>query len=160
VVLGVRDPDDARATYLELSRRFGAKVLVAATAPPGVELALGLVRDPHLGPLVVVGAGGVLVELLADRVVRLPPLDEARALSALAMLRVAPLLAGNRGSAPVDVTAVARALVGLSHMALELTDALQALDVNPLRCTARGCLAIDVLVEPRPPDPGARPPKR
>ena len=77
-------------------------MLVAETAPDGVELALGIVRDPHLGPLVVVGAGGVLVELMADRVVRLPHLDEARALAALAGLRMAPVLDGARGSPPVD----------------------------------------------------------
>lgn len=161
VVLGVGGPDEVASTYEALSRRFGPRVLVAATAPEGIELALGLVRDPHLGPLVVVGAGGVLVELLADRVVRLPPLDEAGALSALARLQLAPVLAGLRGSTPVDRVAVARAVVALSHLALELGDALHALDVNPLRCNAQGCLALDVLVEPRVSAPvPACPPRR
>ena len=128
-------------------------MLVAETASDGVELALGLVRDPHLGPLLVVGAGGVLVDLLADRVVRLPHLDQERALAALAGLRVAPVLDGARGSLPVDRRAVARAIVALSQVAVELGDGLEALDINPLRCGALGCVAVDVLVEARAPAP-------
>ncbi len=76
VVLGVADPAAAAVAYDDLASRLGSRVVVSATAPDGVELALGVVRDPHLGPLVVVGAGGVLVELLADRSVRLAPMDE------------------------------------------------------------------------------------
>ena len=90
------------AAYDDLARRLGPRVLVAATAPDGVELALGLVRDPQLGPLVVVGAGGVLVEILADRVVRLPPLDDAGALGALARLRIVPAARRRPGHAPAD----------------------------------------------------------
>jgi hypothetical protein len=149
VVLGVTGPEAAAVTYEELGRRFGPRMLVAETAPEGVEMALGLVRDPHVGPLVVVGAGGVLVDLLADRVVRLPPLDEERALAALARLRMAPVLDGARGSSPVDRTAVARAIVALAQLAVELGDGLDALDINPLRCGPQGCLALDVLVEAR-----------
>jgi acetate---CoA ligase (ADP-forming) len=111
------------------------------------------VRDPHLGPLVVVGAGGILVDLMADRVVRLPHLDETRVLAALAGLRMAPLLDGARGSRPVDREAVVRAVVALSRLAVELGDGLDALDINPLRCGPQGCLALDVLVEGRAPRP-------
>jgi hypothetical protein len=114
-----------------------------------VELALGLVADPHLGPLVVVGAGGVLVEILADRVVRLPPLDETEADDALARLKLSTLLEGVRGGAPSDRRAVAAAIVALSQMALELGPDLAALDINPLRCFPTGCVALDVLVIPR-----------
>ncbi len=73
VVLGIGDAAGVAEAYRDLARRLGPQVVMAAMAPEGVELALGVVRDAHLGPLVVVGAGGVLVELLADRVVRLPP---------------------------------------------------------------------------------------
>jgi acetate---CoA ligase (ADP-forming) len=155
VVLGVTGPEAVANTYEDLCRRFGPRVLVAQTAPDGVEIALGIVRDPHLGPLVVIGAGGVLVDLMADRTIRLPHLDERRALAALAGLRMAPVLDGMRGSAPVDRNAVARAIVALSQLAVELGDALDALDINPLRCGPQGCLALDVLVEVRArPSPG------
>ena len=91
VVLGVTTAAAVAAAYRDLATRLGSRVVVSATAPEGVELALGVVRDPHLGPLVVVGAGGVLVEVLADRVVRLAPLDEEQAREGLARLaRVGP----------------------------------------------------------------------
>ena len=83
-------------------------MLVCQTVPAGVELALGIVRDPELGPLVVVGAGGVLVELLADRGVALPPVSAALAGELLADLRVRTLLDGVRGAPPADLGAVIR----------------------------------------------------
>jgi acyl-CoA synthetase (NDP forming) len=149
VVMGVSTAAAAASAYRDLAARLGPRVMVSATAPEGVELALGVVRDPNLGPLVVVGAGGVLVEVLADRVVRLPPLDEEQANEALAQLRASVLLDGVRGREPTDRDAVARAVVALSHLAAELGDVLDALDVNPLRCGPWGCMALDVLFEVR-----------
>ena len=86
-----------------------ARVLVCQAVPAGAELALGIVTDPELGPLVVVGAGGVLVELLADRVVALPPVSATAAAELVAGLRVSKLLAGVRGAPPADLGAVTRA---------------------------------------------------
>jgi acyl-CoA synthetase (NDP forming) len=149
VVLGVGDAPSVAAAYDDLARRLGRRVLVSSTEAEGVELALGLVHDRQLGPLVVVGAGGVLVEVLADRAVRLPTLDEAGALRALDGLRIAPLLDGLRGKAAADRPSVARAVVALSLLAVEIGDAIEALDVNPLRCGLAGCTALDVLVVSR-----------
>ena len=120
-------------------------MLVCETVPAGTELALGIARDPDLGPLIVVGAGGVLVELLADRAVALPPVDEDTARQMIAELRLARLLAGVRGAPPADLDAVVRAITGLSALAVELGDELEALDVNPLICGPAGAIAVDVL---------------
>jgi acyl-CoA synthetase (NDP forming) len=152
VVLGVTDAAGVAAAYEDLARRLGPRALVAATAPDGVELTLGLVRDPHLGPLVVVGAGGLLVEVLADRVVRLPPIDGPGARGAVDRLKVSSLLDGVRGGPPADRDAVASAVVALGVLAVELGGSLDALDVNPLRCGPYGCWALDALVEVRRPD--------
>jgi acetate---CoA ligase (ADP-forming) len=153
VLLGVSDATGVASAYADLADRLGPRVLVAATAPDGVELALGLVRDPHLGPLVVVGAGGVLVEVLADRVVRLPPLDEARARASVGRLAISTLLDGVRGGPAADRDAVTSAVVALGTLAVELGPSLDALDINPLRCTPSGCWALDTLVEARRPGP-------
>ena len=148
VALGLGDAQAVAAAYCAMADRLGPRAVVSEQADDGVELSLGLVRDPHLGPLVVVGAGGVLVELLGDRVVRLPPLDVARASAAVDRLRVARMLDGVRGAAPADRAALAAAVAALSVLAVELGDHIAALDVNPLRCGPDGCLALDVLVEP------------
>ena len=149
VVLGLRDPAALAAAYRDLAARLGPRVLVCQSVAAGTELALGVARDPDLGPLIVVGAGGVLVELLADRAVALPPVDEETARELLAGLRVGPLLAGVRGAPAADLGAVVRAITGLSDLARELGDGLAALDVNPLICGPYGAIAADVLALPR-----------
>ena len=118
-------------------------------APAGIEMHLGIVRDEQFGPLVLVAAGGVLVEVLADRRLALPPLDHARALSMIERLRTRPLLEGVRGAAPADLDALARAVVALSRLAQDLGDAVDAVDANPIICGPAGCLAVDALVLPR-----------
>jgi len=146
VVLGIADATELAGAYAGLAARLGPRALVCQTVRPGVELALGIVRDPELGPLIVVGAGGVLVELLADRAVALPPVSAAQAGALLAELRVARLLAGVRGGPPADLGAVTRAVSGLSELAIELGDRIDALDINPLICGPHGAVAVDALV--------------
>jgi acyl-CoA synthetase (NDP forming) len=149
VHLGLGEPDDIRAAYADLASGLGPAVTVAAMAPPGVELALGVVWDAQFGPLVMAAAGGELIEVIRDRRMALPPLDEARARRVVAGLAVRPLLDGVRGRPPADVDAVARSLVRLSALAIDLGDRLEALDVNPLIAGPEGCVAVDALVVPR-----------
>lgn len=151
VRLGLSTPDALRAAYLQLAERLGPGVTVAAMAPAGVELALGVVADPWLGPLVMVAAGGVLVEVLGDRRFALPPLDARRARALLDRLAVRRLLDGAAGHDPADLEAVARAVARLGVLAVELGDLLAALDVNPLIAGPHGCVVVDALVLPRYP---------
>jgi acyl-CoA synthetase (NDP forming) len=146
VVLGARDAGAVRVAYHDLAHRLGPEVSVSATVRPGVELALGLVRDQQLGPLVVVAAGGELIELLGDRAIALPPVSHERAENLLRALRIRSLLDGWRGSAPVRKDDVVDAVVGMSRLAAELGDRLDALDVNPLVANEVGAVAVDVLV--------------
>ena len=100
-----------------------AGAVVARMADGGVELALGLVRDPQFGPLVMVAAGGVLVEVLRDRRFLLPPVDARTARAALDRLAVRPLLHGAGPNArPAHLDAVAGAVVALSGLAVDLGD--------------------------------------
>ena len=118
-------------------------------SPAGVELSVGLVRDDALGPMVVVAAGGVLVELLSDRAVALPPLSRDGARRMVDRLRIRPLLDGFRGSPPADVEALVDVVVAVSHLAHERGDELAALDLNPVIVSPEGAVAVDVLVVPQ-----------
>jgi acyl-CoA synthetase (NDP forming) len=151
VVLGLDGPERLAAAYADLAGRLGPRVLVAAVARPGVELALGVVHDAQFGPLVLVAAGGVLVEVLGDRRFALPPVDHRRALAMLDRLAVRRLLGGVRGAPPADLDAVADAVVNLSTVAVDLGPSLAALDVNPLIAGPDGCVAVDALVIARGP---------
>ncbi len=149
VLPGIRGPAELTAAYRDLSARLGPRAVVCETIPPGTELALGIARDAGLGPLIVVGAGGVLVELLADRAVAIPPVSKDQARRMISRLRVSRLLAGVRGAAPADAESVIRAITGLSALALDLGRQLEALDVNPLICGPGGAVAVDALAIPR-----------
>jgi acyl-CoA synthetase (NDP forming) len=148
VRLGLADRAQAGAAYDDLAARLGPHVLVSQTAPAGPELALGLVRDPALGPLLVVSAGGILIEIFAERVVLLAPVTRPAALAAVQRLRLAPVLAGARGQPAADLDAIADAIEGLSRLARDYGDAIEALDINPLICGPHGALAVDALLIP------------
>jgi acyl-CoA synthetase (NDP forming) len=153
VRLGLAGPDAAGAAYDDLAARLGPDVLVCETAASGTELALGLVRDAALGPLLVISAGGVLIEIFSERAVVLPPLTRSSALGVISSLRLAAVLAGARGQPPADLGAIADALTGLSRLACDLGDLLDALDINPLICGPSGAVAADVLAVSSSPVP-------
>jgi len=148
VRLGIADADALREAYDDIADRLGPQVTVEATAPDGVEVALGLVSDPTFGILVLVAAGGVLVELLHDRALAFPPLDEVAARRLIDRLQMRPLLEGVRGAAPADVGSLVQAVSRLSVLASDLGDLLNALDVNPVVVSPQGCVAVDALVVP------------
>jgi acetate---CoA ligase (ADP-forming) len=150
VWVGIEDETELEAAYDEVSSRLGPRVTVSRMAGPGVEVALGIVRDAQFGPLVLVAAGGILVEVLGDRRLAMPPIDEARAMRLIDRLKIRTLLAGVRGQPAADVGSLARALVGVSWLAADLGEHLEALDVNPVICGPDRCVAVDVLVIPRP----------
>jgi hypothetical protein len=114
-----------------------------------VEVSVGFVCDPAFGPLVVVAAGGTLVELLADRVLACPPLSRDRARELLAALRIRPLLDGWRGAPPADVDALADVVVGFGQMAVDLADRYAAVEANPVIVSPGGAIAVDVLTVER-----------
>jgi acyl-CoA synthetase (NDP forming) len=147
VRLNIGDRKDAARAYRDLADRLGPGVIVAATAA-GVELGLGLVQDPLVGSVLLVAAGGTLVEVLEDRAAALPPIDEARAVRLISRLRVGRLVEGTRGRAGADPGAIGRAMVGLSNLACDLGDLIAEMDVNPLLAGPEAAIAVDALVIP------------
>jgi acetate---CoA ligase (ADP-forming) len=121
-------------------------VLVQPMIPPGVEIMVGARVDPLFGPMVVVGMGGIMVELLKDTVASLAPVDTAAAHALLRRLRGYKLLQGFRGSAPVDVNALADAISRISQLIHSEREHIAEIDVNPLICSATRVVAVDGLV--------------
>ena len=131
-----------------MAHSLGPAVTVEPMVAAGVEVSVGIVCDPAFGPLLVVAAGGTLVELLADRVVACPPMSHEGAMRLLDGLRIRPLLAGWRGAPAVDIDALAGVIVAFSQMAIEIGDVLDAVEANPViasaarrrrsRCTCSG----------------------
>jgi len=149
VVLGIADAMELREAYREMADRLGPAVSVHAMARAGVEVSVGVVRDDNFGPLIVVAAGGTMVELLADRAVACPPVTSDDAGRMLRSLRIAPLLAGWRGAPPVATDALADVIAGFSQLAIELGDVIDAVEANPVIVSPAGAIAVDALVIPR-----------
>ena len=149
VRLDISSAEDLVTAYEDVSARLGPRVAIAAMVPSGVEMHLGIVNDAMFGPLVLVAAGGIMVEVLHDRALGLPPLDDAAALRLIDRLRIRPVLDGVRGAAPSDVAALAHAVSRMSVLAEELGDLIDAIDVNPVIVSPTGCVAVDALVVSR-----------
>ena len=102
--------------------------------------------DPLLGPLVVAGLGGTLVELLKDTAIGLAPVTQAEARAMLLRLKGAKLLTGFRGSRPIDLERLADIVCRLSEFTADHADLIAELDVNPLICSADRIVAVDALI--------------
>jgi acyl-CoA synthetase (NDP forming) len=153
VRLGLTDPEAVRAAFRDCARilraggfRFDG-VLVAAMVGGRREMLVGAHRDPIFGPVVLVGDGGTYVEAMPDTALLLPPFDAADVRAALARLRIAPVLAGVRGEAPMDVDAYAMAAVAVGRLMLD-DPAVASLDLNPVLIGSQGegCTAVDAAV--------------
>lgn len=136
---GLTGPDDVRAAATELLTL--GPVLVQPQLP-GIEVAVGALRDPVFGPMVMVGMGGIWVEVLGDVTFALAPLDRADARDLLAQLRGHPLLCGARGGPAVDLDALADVVVGAGRVLLAAAD-VAGLDLNPVMSTQDGAIAVD-----------------
>ncbi|MFJ4472913.1 acetate--CoA ligase family protein [Streptomyces sp. NPDC089424] len=153
VKIGLTSAAQVRDAYRELTdiaRHEGVRldgVLVCQMVEQGVEMVVGVTHDDLFGPTVTVGLGGVLVEVLRDTVVCVPPFGEDQARAALAELRGRPLLDGVRGRPPADLDALVEVILRVQRMALELDQDLAELDVNPLMVLPRGqgAVALDAL---------------
>lgn len=117
-------------------------VQVQRMVPPGKELLLGVVRDPQFGPLVMVGFGGVYVEVLKDTALRLAPVGSDEALAMLDELRMSPVLHGVRGEPPVDRQALAEVISRFARLAVDFPD-LGEIELNPLVAGPDGVVVVD-----------------
>jgi acyl-CoA synthetase (NDP forming) len=148
VIVGIQDEARLGADYRDLSARLGPDVVVAEQIASGVEIAVGMVTDPQFGPVVIVSAGGRLIELVGDRVALLPPIDASAARRALDRLRIRPLLDGFRGGPPADIERLVDVIVRFSELAIDAAGQINAIDVNPVIAGPSRSVAVDALMTP------------
>ncbi|GLZ48233.1 acetyl-CoA synthetase [Actinomycetospora sp. NBRC 106375] len=139
VRVGLGTAEEVRAAAVELLPH--GPVLVQPLLA-GVEVAVGALRDPVFGPVVMVGLGGIWIEVLADVAFALAPLDRADARALLGRLRGSALLTGARGAEPVDLDALADVVVGAGD-ALVAADDVTGIDLNPVLATPSAAVAVD-----------------
>lgn len=124
-------------------------VLITPMAGDGVELIVGTQCDPVMGPMVMVGLGGILAEVVKDIALARAPITAAKAESMLRNLRGAVMLDGVRGADPVDVPAIADVVSRLSVLAERHATTIESIEINPLLARPDGAVALDALIIPK-----------
>ena len=125
-------------------------VLVQPMVPQGIEMVVGATNDPLFGPLIVVGLGGVLVEVLKDTAIAPAPVTPREAEALLRHLKGVKLLEGFRGMPGVDIARLAEVISAVSRFAADHRDQVSELDVNPLICAGNRITAVDALIVVKP----------
>jgi acyl-CoA synthetase (NDP forming) len=149
--LALTDKTAVSTAYRDLAKRIDTRVLVAPMIEAhGVEMLLGMVNDAQFGPVVLIGAGGVHVEALADAVYAVPPFGPAEARRLVNRLRVAPLLASRRHRRPLAVEEFCRVASRFSALVVALGEHFSEIDLNPVIVHADGCEIVDALMVPHP----------
>lgn len=155
VRVGLTNEEAVAGAYAELSKRLDTalparlarEIVVQEMAGEGVELIIAVRNDPLLGSFVVVGPGGLLVEVMGKASVRRGPIDRETAAAMLDETAAGTLLDGVRGRGPFDRKSAAKAIVALSHVGAMLHGVAATIEINPLIVTARGALGVDLLIE-------------
>ena len=159
VRLGLADEDSLRGAVRELTAIGDGRVLLQPMIGGGTELIVGSVHDAQCGPLVMIGAGGVLTDVLGDRAFALAPVNDSEAAALIDGLRSAHLLDGYRGAPIIDRGTVEDVIVRVAALVDDLPE-IAELDINPLIARTDGLFAVDARVRvakpPRHPDPLVR----
>ena len=145
VLLNLHDAPAVGNAYQQLAR-LGSRVTVAEMVEQGVEIAFGMINDPQFGPIVLIGAGGTLVEVVDDKTFALPPFGTSAAKRLLEGLKIAPLLGGARGREPADLDSLAQGLSRFSVICQALGDNVAEMDLNPVIASSTGFVAVDALI--------------
>ena len=154
VKLGISSPGELRREFGEMRARANDSmrhdgfegVLVERQVPPGVEIIVGLQNDPHFGPVLMVGTGGIYTDLLADVAFRMLPVNRAQVKDMLAGLEGRALLEGFRGSQPCDVKALEDCILNIAKLGADIAPYLESADFNPVIVTASGAVVVDAKV--------------
>ncbi|WP_165978805.1 acetate--CoA ligase family protein [Antarcticimicrobium luteum] len=156
VHLGLSDADAVRAAFADLEGKLSGHTLNGEAAPcivqkmvkGGVEAILGMQNDPDFGPMILVGVGGVMTELLNDVALRRAPLTAKDAREMIDETRLGKLLAGFRGAPRADRAALEEAILRLSALSVAHAETVESIDINPVLVLpeGEGCVAVDALI--------------
>ncbi len=153
VKVGIDNVNDVKKTfndmYGRLSKKKGVKVkgiLLEKMVPKGVELIVGLQNDPQFGPVIMVGMGGILTEVMRDVAFRMLPITTSDAKSMLAELKGSKLLKGFRGSKPIDINMISKALVQIGKLGVEHATHFDSIDFNPVVFYPKSYAVVDAKI--------------
>ena len=146
VVVGIKDDETLVRTLARLSRIDGFVGMLIAEMAKGIELIVGAKNDFQFGPMILLGMGGVGVEIYKDVSLRMAPLKTRDADHMIQELTARKLLTGYRGSEPINLNALKKTIVTFSHLMMDMQDVVESVDLNPVMCTAKSCIVVDARI--------------
>ncbi len=151
VVLGIDSDQGLSAAYDRFRAMRGFAGMLVEEMVSGMELIVGAKIDYQFGPVILMGLGGTGVEIYKDVALRMAPLKETDLESMVKSLKAHQLLEGYRGSEPVDLGALSRTMMLFSEMVMDMEDMIQSIDLNPVKCSSKGCIVADARIMLAPP---------
>ena len=150
VKVGVKDEEEARMTYQEIisiAIKYNKKarisgVITYTMIPQGTEIIIGMMKDPHFGPVIMFGLGGIFVEVLKDISFRILPIEEIDAREMIAEIKGYEILKGARGNPPRDIRAIEEVLMKVSKLTMENPE-INEIDLNPIFAFENGIQVVD-----------------
>jgi acyl-CoA synthetase (NDP forming) len=146
VVVGIKDDETLVRTLARLSKIDGFVGMLIAEMAKGIELIVGAKNDFQFGPMILLGMGGVGVEIYKDVSLRMAPLKTRDADHMIQELTARKLLTGYRGSEPINLNALKKTIVTFSHLMMDMQDVVESVDLNPVMCTAKSCIVVDARI--------------
>lgn len=143
VVVGIKDDQTLVQTLTRLSKIDGFTGMLIAEMVKGLELIIGSKNDYQFGPMILLGMGGVGVEIYKDVSLRMAPLSVRDADHMIENMTARKLLFGYRGSEPINLAALKKTLIHFSKLMMDLQDIVESIDLNPVMCTAKACTVVD-----------------
>lgn len=143
VVVGIKDDQTLIQTLERLSKLDGFVGMLIAEMVKGLELIIGAKNDVQFGPMILVGMGGVGVEIYKDVSLRMAPLAARDADHMINELAAKKLLTGYRGAEPINMDALKKTMISFSRLMMDLKDVVESVDLNPVMCTAKTCNVVD-----------------
>lgn len=146
VVVGIKDDETLVRTLARLSKIDGFAGMLIAEMVRGVELIIGAKNDFQFGPMVLLGMGGVGVEIYKDVSLRMAPIKTRDAEHMIGELTARKLLTGYRGSEPINLNALTKTIVQFSKLIMDLADVVESVDLNPVMCSPKSCIVADARI--------------
>ena len=146
VKINLKQSNDLTLAYKDFENRFGRNVLVAEMISGGSEWALGMINDPNFGPAVMISPGGILIDLIGEKLIMMAPFTAEETLKRLSKLKSFSLLNGYRGTTVLAVKQFAKTAAAFSRFVWDFRDSLQEADLNPIIVTKTTATAVDVLI--------------
>ncbi|MCK4537287.1 MAG: acetate--CoA ligase family protein [Candidatus Krumholzibacteria bacterium] len=143
VAVGISSDEQLREVFDGFSKMKGFAGAVIEEMLSGVELIVGAKNDSQFGPVIILGIGGIGVEIYKDTTIRMAPIKKEHVPSMVADIKARKLLEGFRGSEPVNMECLSSMVVGFSNLVMDLAPFVESIDLNPVMCSGSRCVIAD-----------------